>query len=576
MAKGLSHSSFVRPSWQCMDASRAVFGGDVTPLTEIVAPSIAMLPTDIAGQLKREFWKRHGERPDWPRKLDAQAWLASEVAEFEREKVGLAFDEWEIRSRAKRWAELCSRMMSLEAMQDFATSVGIEPPQVSKKEKKHGVTRVGAVKRLACPRWWRRQIRRAYTRRAESHLRAAGFVHRRREVYASDRAVKHRSERSRQTAEMLKEHVAVSSDGDQIELFDVVSKSQANPALRRKEMMTRMRGFEEVATAAGHEAMFITPTCPSAFHRMHANGTRNEKWQSFTPRQGQEWLRGMWARARAKLHRLSIFFYGFRIAEPHHDGTPHWHLLLFATPDNLVRVCDVLRILWLSEYAEEEGAKKHRITFERIRKEAGTATGYIAKYIAKNIDGFEVGDDYETDGKKAIESVDRVAAWASAHGIRQFQQIGGPSVTVWRECRRLRSGPVSDAAIEGARAAADSGEWSAFIAALGGVELGRRGSVGLWRELTGELTQYDELRQPAIAGVASTEARVRTRLKSWRIQRKERSACAGVVSATGGSNPRAQRSASSLGPVSITVRSTKTVPADELPATHARGSPWMH
>lgn len=69
--------------------------------------------------------------------------------------------------------------------------------------------------------------------------------------------------------------------------------------------------------------------------------------------------------------------------------------------------------------------------------EEGGATGYIAKYIAKNLDGHAVGEDWEAE-TLAEEGATAAGAWANWHGIRQFQQIGGPSVSVWRECRRLK------------------------------------------------------------------------------------------------------------------------------------------
>ncbi len=78
----------------------------------------------------------------------------------------------------------------------------------------------------------------------------------------------------------------------------------------------------------------------------------------------------------------------------------------------------------------------------------GSATGYIAKYISKNIDGYAMDDELadetvsinpetgEKEGKKAKDMAKNVSAWKSRWNIRQFQFFGGAPVTTYRELRR--------------------------------------------------------------------------------------------------------------------------------------------
>ncbi len=490
--------------------------------------------------MRAQFWARLGDASE-EKKAAAATWVAASVGELIEANLDFAFDPEAIERKARNCARVCFYIREVDAMEEFCERQGITPPA----ETAFG-SRRGRLLRARDPRFWRRALDKLFGRRAENTLRKTGRISRRAELYASDLAVSQRRWKQGIIDRWVKERVVTSPSGVQLNLWDVRSRSQANPALRRAELMTRLRGFEEVAKAAGHVADFYTLTCPSAYHATHATGEPNELYEGHTVRDAQGWLSKMWARARAKLKRLKVLIYGFRIAEPHHDGTPHWHMVLFTLAHHRDTVRRVLRGFWLSEYQFERGAERVRVNTKAIDPSKGAA-GYLAKYVAKNIDGFEVGEDHEagindTSGEgnarheraEASETCARVAAWAARHGIRQFQQIGGPAVTVWRELRRIRN-PVSVGEIEAARVHADVGDWRAFIDALGGIEAGRAGRVGLWTQLTGEINQYDELRGPQIVGVQSSLLqRIKTRAVVWRVEKI--------------------RSESSLGPVTITVR----------------------
>lgn len=332
-----------------------------------------------------------------------------------------------------------------------------------------------AVLRLESPQWWLNRLRRIHARWREHLMIAAGYVQKKSSPYSSAPCLTEWLAQKKANREYLKAMELEDQDtGERISLIDKVAGSVANPANRRRELMTRMRGFEDLAKLEGLAGDFYTLTAPSRYHSMQHNGHRNNKYCGASPRETQQYLCKVWARTRAAWKRAGIRVFGFRVVEPHHDATPHWHLLLFMHPCDIDQARDIFcyhaRREDSAELKGSEAMNRARFHVEPIDPAKGSATGYIAKYISKNIDGFALdGEKDDETGEDLKEMSRRVSAWASRWSIRQFQQIGGAPVTVYRELRRLGNRElVLHPELETARQAADAGEWDNYVLAQGG------------------------------------------------------------------------------------------------------------
>lgn len=240
----------------------------------------------------------------------------------------------------------------------------------------------------------------------------------------------------------------MNDSGFVMDMEEVVNASASNPHLRYIEMMTTCKGLENLAEMRGDKAMFFTITCPSKYHATLKSGEPNPKWSTKTIKESSDYLVNLFAGIRKKLDRLGLRWYGVRIAEPHHDGTVHWHLMCIMEKKDRAAITQVMRDFAIRADRNELGKNiKPRFDVKPVLKSKGTITSYLTKYLGKNVRGSNLkGKLDKATGKPIVsketgqplgDDTERAVAWASLHGVQQFRFFGIPSRQVYRELRML-------------------------------------------------------------------------------------------------------------------------------------------
>ncbi|ENM1287378.1 replication endonuclease [Salmonella enterica] len=403
-----------------------------------------------------------------------------------------------------------------------------------------------AISRMISVRFWSRHFR-TFTRRWREHLYiTVGDVRRQRSVICSPQWVQHwMASRKRGREIMAETDLEDEETGETLPLLSAVDASVSNNEKRRAEMLTRVRGMEELAGLdnlaqdSDYIGLFFTWTAPRQYHAWLETGRRNRKWNGASPRETQHYFTRTFKNFSTALTRRGVDIFGMHITESNHDGTPHWHGIIFVRREQEA----ILREVFES-YANAENCTSHRpgkppaqsqLMIKPINKRLGSATAYITKHICRNIEGCAPGGTDRETGRPWTELARHSAAWASLWGIKQFQFIGGPPVSVWRELRKLSDQKQADSVnpvFGELHRAAGAGDWAEYTRLQGGLPTARKNlTMRTWYQAASEPDECGQY-TAIIKGVylpGTNKAPVVTRTRKWKVKAPRQNAKAGSL-----------------------------------------------
>ena len=368
--------------------------------------------------------------------------------------------------------------------------------------------------RQECSIWHRRRLRRQ-AGFARQHLAAALVtVGKGGAPYADDYSLARFRERRAATMAWAAARVLRHQDGTTTPLKDVLDRAAAGSLARLGAVL---HGLDDQAEAEGLVPVMVTLTLPPVWHPNPKQGR-----QSWTPDRAPEAadkaLRLLWSRFRARLKKSDIQTLGLRVWEPHEDGCPHIHALLYLRPGLRHRTFDPITGMVLSERTDVQEVDRHlralctepvppakgkdgkpkRVASDLtvIDRQQSKPTTYVTKYLRKAMSagpGDGIGQD----------QYDRHRATASERGWRRYAFLGVHGVQrAWQRLATVREREVASAPpqISDACAALAESRWADALVALGARATADMPRVRLLYE--DRLTVYGDTARRAVAVVS--------------------------------------------------------------------------
>jgi Bacteriophage replication gene A protein (GPA) len=299
---------------------------------------------------------------------------------------------------------------------------------------------------LSVRRRLRRMVDRATIHTAGILELIGGPLDQHRPAYVDNWTLRRFEQQQAANTAFLKKHVAINLD-QRIPLSDIASSAAAS---RRAQWYAMILGMREIASRDGLTPVFVTVTLPGEWHLSPRSGEPGDARHS--PTDAAKEIGKRWHNALSMFKGRKGQLFGIRVAEPHADGTPHLHCVLWVKSDQ----CDDLRDCLARHFpagnqSEREYRDKGDFTKgpalvikkweERSKDDArgcADAASYALSYVLDvleddtgNADPIADAGNLQKSRTKSKE-IKRVKAWARHARLRRLSLVGLNPGTIGR------------------------------------------------------------------------------------------------------------------------------------------------
>ena len=185
------------------------------------------------------------------------------------------------------------------------------------------------------------------------------------------------------------------------------------------ETLCYLNGLNKYAIRHELSAALITITAPADMHM------KKQKGKLYSPIDVHKKIQSQWKKYSDNTYQWVDDNFYFRIVEPHKDGTPHWHVMIFFPKKKLAHHKKAL----LSAFEIESFKGTEILDWKNLDLHKNDAIGYLLEKVQK---GFEKSSQIKYDNNAA-----RRAAYIQLWNFKGQEFIGLPvnTKTLWRQLR---------------------------------------------------------------------------------------------------------------------------------------------
>ncbi len=302
---------------------------------------------------------------------------------------------------------------------DWDIGYGIKIKDIKGSTIKDKLINIADEKRL------KSQIKRIQKQRSELLKLHSGLIGSGRAFeICSDEVVRNREADEAKQLDYLMKNAVAYENKKIIPLWKIASTEKQ----RFAEIFIQVTSLDFYAKQLDYKPLFITFTAPARFHPKPSKGVSS--WDGSTPKDSNDYLKGLWNAFRKDIHRHKIEMNGFWAVEPHKDQCFHKHALMYVNKKHY----DELVILINKHFRHSENA----VRIEEIDTKKSKATSYVMKYLTKSFNmDFELKSGVLNVDKLEISNHKKVRAVQALWGVRRYAMFGVKNtLSLWRELKR--------------------------------------------------------------------------------------------------------------------------------------------